>query len=56
MRHSIKDKTNGRFIKQITVNQDRPVKPVPVVQIVMALIVIGSIIIALDKFKIIHLF
>lgn len=50
MKHSTRNSSNGRFIKQITVEQTKPVKPVPVVQIFLALVVLAAALIIIDKY------
>lgn len=59
MKHAVRNSNNGRFTKAentfkgIEVSQDRKYQPIPVVQIVVAIIIIFGLLIALDYFGII---
>jgi len=61
MKYSVRNTNNGRFtkaentFKNIEVLQDRKYQPIPVTQIVIAMIIIFGALVALDYFGIISI-
>lgn len=61
MKHSVRNSNNGRFVKAentfkgIEVSQDKKHQPVPVVQVILAMVILFGILVALDYFGVISI-